>query len=146
MGEKALVSGACVGLYASVFVSVTSNTCLKAPRGFPPYAGWRLNSLTWPMRPCVSIPPARPLHALYPLPVTLSLVLAHHTSRAILLPSLSGAQAGSDCPHPDRLSQKPVLGHHRYFSLVCTCPRVTIKSLSGFPTRKGTSSGEDRIC
>lgn len=57
VGEKALVSGACVGLYASMFVSVTSSTCLKALSGFPLHAGWRLNSLTWPMRPCVPIPP-----------------------------------------------------------------------------------------
>lgn len=57
VGEKVLVSGACVGLHASMFVCVTSSTCLKAPSGFPLRAGSRLNSLTWPMWPCVSIPP-----------------------------------------------------------------------------------------
>lgn len=143
--KKVLVSGACVGLHASMFVSVTSSTCLKTPGGFPLHAGSRLNRLTWPTRPHVTIPPPAFAHTVPSTCCTMPCP-PHHTSPATLLSSLSGVTS-PNCLYPDQLSQKlMILGHHRLISLVCTCLGVIIRSLSGSSTKDGASSGNDRIC
>lgn len=120
----------------------------KSPGWLPLHAGSRLNSLTWPMSPCVSVPPPGLcthctlylLHSPLSSPVTVHVL---HSHPVFLKPPPYTAPDG---PHPGQLSLKPALGHHRFISWVCTCPAVTLGSLSGLPTRNGASSGEDRIC
>lgn len=144
------MSGACVGLYASVFVSVTSNTCLKAPSGFPPYAGCRLNSLTWPMKPCVSIPPpglcthcilyllhsprSSPitLHGLYSYPV----FLEPHPRLGQTAPTLTGFPRSLSWAITDISvwsAHVPVgrLNHYRAFLLEMAVPQVRTGSVRG---------------
>ena len=64
------MSGVCVGSEASVFVSIPSSTCLRAPpptaHGFPLCAGWRQLPHVAHGAPSIC-PSSRPPHALFHL-------------------------------------------------------------------------------
>lgn len=66
------MSGACVGLYARVFVSVTSSACLKARMASHGTQDRASTASRGPEALCVC-PTSGPLHTLAALPVTLSL-------------------------------------------------------------------------
>lgn len=116
------MSGVCVGSEASMFVSIPSSTCLRAPpptaHGFPLCAGWRQLPHVAHGAPSIC-PSSRPPHALFhlslhrshpppPAPITLRVAC----SDSVFLES--PPQAGSGCtpppPRPDSdwLSQRAV--------------------------------------
>lgn len=142
VGEKALVSGACVGLYARVFVSVTSSACLKARMASHGTQDRASTASRGPEALCVC-PTSVWAFAHTGCSTRYTLPAVHQpTSRAALYSLAEAPSPG--CPHPVRPSLKPVLGHHGLLGLVYTRPGVTVRSLSA--SLFLASSGGDWIC